>query len=64
MSAYKVAQNPYTKLWVVVGFAGFVRKGKPVYIPVSDGFPTKAAALKHIPHLMAAEASAKRELSV
>ena len=56
VTRYKVAKNPKTKLWYVVGWAG------GIYMQVSDGFKLKGDATKQMKRYIGADISAKQEL--
>src|SRR4051794_17314402 len=62
-AAYSVFKHPRTGEWYVGGYVGR-SAGRAKYYPVSDGYATKAEAERRIPHLRAAEAAMKSELSV
>lgn len=63
-SEYIVAKNPTTKLWTVAGYVGRNHTGHKQYIPVSDGFQLKSDAVKYIPHIKLAIATATAEISI
>lgn len=53
-----IRKNPKDKLWYVCGLCGF-KNGKPLYIPVSQGYKNLVDAKGYIRHLPAAEYAAK-----
>lgn len=59
---YRVQRNPSNGLWYVLGYCGYSKSGKMLYIPVSDGYHTRGQAEARTIHQSLADDCAKDEL--